>query len=196
MPSELQQEASRENGKQSHGPITPEGKAISSANSYKHGLTAKSILAPGESEEEYREHCKKLFASFDWKTGHEETQIQSYCNTQWIIQRCERLLGAATDPKEINIFSQHHARLQRSKDAILKEIRKAISDRETAYREEFNQAILIRRADRLAERPTDLTPFGFVFTVAELDKEITYENMYFQAQRAVWGHREPRSARN
>jgi hypothetical protein len=37
----------------SGGPTTPEGKAISARNSLKHGLTARAILLPGESEDEW-----------------------------------------------------------------------------------------------------------------------------------------------
>jgi hypothetical protein len=40
--------ASRENGKRSNGPTSPEGKAKSSRNSYKHGFFARQPLPPGE----------------------------------------------------------------------------------------------------------------------------------------------------
>ena len=35
------------------GPRTPEGKAIASQNSLKHGLTARQVVIPGESQEDF-----------------------------------------------------------------------------------------------------------------------------------------------
>jgi hypothetical protein len=51
--SEKQKAASRENAKKSTGPRTPEGKAISSRNAVKHGLTAKDITVLGESYDQF-----------------------------------------------------------------------------------------------------------------------------------------------
>ena len=52
--SNRKSDAARTNGAKSHGPTTPEGQAKSSQNSTTHGLTAKSIVLPGESTEEYQ----------------------------------------------------------------------------------------------------------------------------------------------
>jgi len=53
MTSDARSEAARRNGAKSHGPKTPEGKAISSANSLRHGMTAKAILLTNENPEAY-----------------------------------------------------------------------------------------------------------------------------------------------
>jgi hypothetical protein len=53
MRTEAQNEASGINGAKSNGPKTPQGKAISSANSSRHGLTAIAILLTNEEPAKY-----------------------------------------------------------------------------------------------------------------------------------------------
>ena len=53
MRTDKQTEASKINGAKSNGPITAEGKAISSQNSLKHGLTSSRVVLPHESQEAY-----------------------------------------------------------------------------------------------------------------------------------------------
>ena len=54
MPSQLKSETARANGAKSRGPVTPEGRAKSSQNSVRHGLTATSIVLPTESQEDFQ----------------------------------------------------------------------------------------------------------------------------------------------
>ena len=53
-------EAARRNGARSRGPITPEGKAISRANSLKHGLTGQGIVLPQEDAQEVERRLSAL----------------------------------------------------------------------------------------------------------------------------------------
>jgi len=60
MRSRAQTDAARRNGAKSNGPKTPEGKAISSANSLRHGMTAKAILLTNENPEAYPNSPKPI----------------------------------------------------------------------------------------------------------------------------------------
>ena len=55
MASKKQIEANRRNAKKSTGPKTEEGKAKSSLNSLKHGLTSQRVWLDEEEEQEFRE---------------------------------------------------------------------------------------------------------------------------------------------
>jgi len=53
MATDKQTAANRQNAQKSTGPKTPEGRAAARLNSLKHGLTAKTLVLPGESEEDF-----------------------------------------------------------------------------------------------------------------------------------------------
>ena len=54
--------ANQRNAKRSTGPKTREGKERSRTNALKHGLTAETLLLPGESAEEFEAFCSEVVA--------------------------------------------------------------------------------------------------------------------------------------
>jgi len=60
--------ASQANGKKSRGPTTPEGKAVSRANSYKHGMTGAGVVLPEEDLTEVGQRFEELQAQFNPST--------------------------------------------------------------------------------------------------------------------------------
>jgi hypothetical protein len=92
MSSELKSETARINGAKSHGPVTPEGKARSSANSRRHGLTA-SVLLESESDEHFRLLLSDFMHQFQPQTGVESDLVEVMAISRW---RLRRLLGIET----------------------------------------------------------------------------------------------------
>ena len=81
--SERQRESARINGAKSHGPITPEGKAISSRNSLRHGLLAKTILLEGESLALFQNFIHNLEDTFQPKGAMEDSFIETMALSRW-----------------------------------------------------------------------------------------------------------------
>jgi hypothetical protein len=189
--SELKAETSRQNGSQSHGPVSPEGLARSSQNSLKDGFYAvKSILIKGESQEEFDAHCARIRASFEFRTGYEELQVETLCRIEWRILRCDRREAEAEnadapDLKVIAYYGMHHARLEKTKAAVLKDLRESITKRQIAQNEELEYAVVIRRADLQANRITDLKALGFVSKVEDVDTVIRSRSVYKRAEREL-----------
>jgi hypothetical protein len=93
--SEAQREASRQNGAQSHGPVTEEGKAISSRNALRHGLVANTVLIPGESAEEFQRLLASQIVEFEPQTPNELMLVEAMVIAKWRQMRAWGLTAAA-----------------------------------------------------------------------------------------------------
>ena len=83
--------ANRANAQLSTGPKTPEGKAKSSLNAVKTGLTGRAVLLPSEEAEAYETHLLQSLEEFA-PVGVRETQlVQNLADTQWRLDRIPSL---------------------------------------------------------------------------------------------------------
>jgi hypothetical protein len=87
MPSQLQSETARANGAKSRGPVTPEGRAASSRNSLRHGFTARSVVLPTESQEDFQSLLDSYVDQFDPQGGVEMDLIQTMAAARWRLRR-------------------------------------------------------------------------------------------------------------
>jgi len=85
--SELKSDTARINGAKSNGPVTPEGKARSSANSRKHGLTSASIMLPDESAEHYQLLLADYMDRFQPQDGVEADLVETMVAARWRLRR-------------------------------------------------------------------------------------------------------------
>ena len=190
MASPAQVTANIANAQSSTGPRTETGKASSSGNSLKHGLTAQTVLLPGEDEAIYRTMCQRMVADFNPGAEIERILVQNLCNTQWRIDRCSRLEAAilsqeTIDLKEYDIVSKHESRLTKIFNTTLKQVRDLIEARLLEDQTRMKEAIKIRRADKIKSRPTNFQEIGFVFSTEQVDAEIRRQDLLAQADITI-----------
>ena len=89
MPSPLQYAANRLNAEKSHGPTSPQGRARSSMNALRHGLTARVVVLPNEDEDmdAYKAFSNEIVDSLDAQTPVERQFAQTIADNQWRINR-------------------------------------------------------------------------------------------------------------
>ena len=87
MPTQAQIDAARRNGAKSHGPKTPEGKAISSMNALRHGMTAKAILLTNENPEAYCKLAAAYYEKFQPVDDVERDLVDEMVSPNWRQRR-------------------------------------------------------------------------------------------------------------
>jgi len=89
--TDKQQQASRDNGKKSHGPKTPEGKAVSSLNAVKYGFFARDPLLPGEDADAFHKFSAPLLASLAPASDVEHMLANRIVDAAWRLRRFPRV---------------------------------------------------------------------------------------------------------
>jgi hypothetical protein len=106
MSSAAQVLANRENSLRSTGPVTAAGKAASSRNSFRHGLTSKQIVLPGEDPAEYDALRQSVLDQYQPVNETECLLVEELAAGHWRLMRARRhetailakLLADAPDP--------------------------------------------------------------------------------------------------
>jgi hypothetical protein len=115
MISEKQLEANRRNALRSTGPKTTEGKARSSRNNLRHGLTGQVTVMPNEDREAHDNFCGELIDSFKPESPLELQLAQSIAEDNWRLNRVRAI--------ENNMFALGHADYHREIDIALADAR-------------------------------------------------------------------------
>ncbi len=87
MSTPAQFAANRANAQLSSGAKTPEGKATSSLNAVKTGLTGRTVLLPTEDAAAYTAHIARFEAEWQPATDAERALVQSLADTEWRLLR-------------------------------------------------------------------------------------------------------------
>ena len=87
MTSTQQCEANRTNAKRSTGPRTSEGKAVSRLNAAKHGLTAQTLVLPGEDPASFATLRDDVLADFQPSSAVETHLAEHVASLLWRLRR-------------------------------------------------------------------------------------------------------------
>ena len=87
MTTERQIQANRANALKSTGPVTPEGKRISSKNGVLHHLLSGTVVLKGESMRRYNDLAAALILQFQPRNSVETSLVQTMTVARWRLLR-------------------------------------------------------------------------------------------------------------
>jgi hypothetical protein len=135
MVSDRQAAANAANAQLSTGPRTQEGKAISSHNALKHGLTARELVIREDEREEFEDFRLDLTNEVGPQGPLEIVALNHAMHAAWNLKRCRRLeadlMANGLDPllddsicQRLERIHRYAARSERSYYRAMEELRK------------------------------------------------------------------------
>jgi len=191
--------ANQANSQLSTGPRTEEGKARSSQNSLKHGVFAKTIVLPGESQEEFDALLAGLRKDHKPEGETESNLVRGLAEIQWRLNRLRRYEAAATDDaletgnfespdlgtKALLNCTLIEQRLLRAFQTTLKLLKDTQAPRLAQRESDLRIACELRQLYQ--SQQVDWTPQrdGFVFSLREIDDRIHLRKRLEMAAKTV-----------
>jgi hypothetical protein len=172
---------------------TPEGKARSSMNALRHGLTARVVVLPTEDMDAYQAFSREIVDSLDAQTPVERQFAQTVADNQWRINRIrsieDGMLGMGhfepagdfdcpsseihsamtaarafrNDSKSFVNLSIYEQRLHRSMKEALRQLRELQTERREHEKTEMDNAIRLLKTQKMKGE--------FVYASAEIAAE-------------------------
>ena len=214
MPSPAQYAANKLNSLLSPGPTSPQGRARSSVNALRHGLTARVVVLPTEDMNAYKAFSKEIADSLDAQTPLERQFAQTVADNQWRINRIrsieDGMLGMGhyeaagnfdADHAEIHAamtaarafrdnsqafvnLSIYEQRLHRSLKEALRQLKELQTERRERRQIEMDDAIRLSKAEEMKGLPYEPERDGFVYASAEITLESARRDRFEAARLA------------
>ena len=205
--SEKQLEANRRNAESSTGARTTEGKARSSLNNLRHGLTGHINILPTEDREAHDRICNDLIDSFKPETPLELQLAQAIAEDNWRLNRARAIennifaLGHQGERREIQValadartfqaqanqfqlLSIYEQRIHRTFLRNLNQLQELQAERREQRERALEEAQLLAQQSLLngvAYDPAKDAKNGFVFSNAEINHAIDRGNRLQEA---------------
>jgi len=214
MSSQAQVAANRANAQLSTGPTSHEGKAKSSLNAVKTGLTGRTVLLPGDDAAAYQIHIQRFFTTHQPSGDAETALVQSIADTEWRLLRIPslemgiyaigRLKLAAkfeshdasvrdilieahiyiTYQRQLSNLSIQEGRLRKQRENDLAELKSLQSARQQRIDSQLRAAMELYREAEKEGETFDPSEFGFEFPTELLEERIRFSD----ARRAGYSH--------
>jgi hypothetical protein len=182
-PSEARLLANRANAQLSTGPRTEAGKARSSMNAVKTGLTGRTVLLPTDDATIYQHHLDRHFSEFSPATDKEKSLVQTIADTEWRLLRIAPLEASIYAIGQLELADQFPDQSDpANRDALIlgkifmtyrKDLSNlALQERRLRGQRKADIAELLQlrkdRAEKTQEFTKKLAAHGFDFSPAEL----------------------------
>ena len=132
--------ANQQNAQRSTGPATESGKAASSQNNFRHGLTGAFRVLPSEDQAEFDELLVSLRAEHQPSTPTESILVDNMAQHHWLAQRAQRLqdlalsegLPAKQQDHQFALFLRYQTTNERAFHRCLQDLLKLRAERRRA----------------------------------------------------------------
>ena len=208
MATEKQIEANRRNAQKSTGARTAEGKASSSRNNLRHGLTGQISLLPTEDREAHDAFCNELVDSFNPETPMEQQLANSIAEDSWRLNRARAIennmfaLGHGHQHREaqialadaatflaqanaFNLLSIYEQRINRNLQRNIKLLKELQAERKEQHDQAMEEAKLLAQLNLMNGLAYQPEQNGFVFSHTEINRAIDRDNRLKAARLAV-----------
>jgi hypothetical protein len=168
------------------GPTTPEGKAISSGNSLKHGLASGRVIIPGEDPADFEALLSDLVKEHAPANETESLLVQQMAQSWWLMQRAIRIQNETftetrVDTHKLALFLRYQTTHERAFYRALNSLQKLNRARKQAEREaQLNRArVGARHASPVSQKTGPAPEF-----VSQSQRQIQYENGFVSQNRS------------
>jgi hypothetical protein len=213
--SQAQLNANRENAQHSTGPKTAAGRAVSSLNAPKTGLTGVTVLLPSDDAAAYQFHILSYEKQFN-PLGPEETAlVQSIADIRWrlnripaleiaLIQIAHKELAATNEEfnrpdltpvlemeirrayiKDFRNLHLQENRLARRREKEMAELRAMQAERQSKEQADFKKAANLFHNAAGNKQPFNLRDFGFEFSIERFNLFMKVNGMRLQYQEPL-----------
>jgi hypothetical protein len=184
--SEKQIAANRANAKKSTGPRTPEGKARSSQNATRHGITAQTLIMTDEDRKAYNAFLAAMMTDLAPIGAMETFLAQSVAEEAWRLNharaQCNNLVAIGHFDGTADLYTTDHAEIHTAVTAAATTRDQAANlERLSLYMQRIHNSFQKHRADlrklqdeRKAKREAELEDARALSQLAKL-KHLPYE---------------------